>query len=162
MDRVPLGPGLHQSGVEAQPQYLVNGIFADVRGGALTKVALSLFNKRYEASHWENVGPKLITEAAIYIQKRQLGAFELLKNFDFLPVHWSRTSLLTAPLATVTPDQLFAVSHAVQLHVFGGASLFNLTHETKGLEEKNLLGATMLNRCPLTYCASRRPKRSSP
>jgi hypothetical protein len=146
-----LGPGLTPDSRE----YLCNGVFADVKGGILTHVALIWFATRYRPDDWTSVGPKLITEVARYLEKGKFGTYELMKTFDFLPIHWSQAPLLTAPLANVTPDQLFAVSHAVQLHVYGGAYLFNLTRDAPGGEQRNVLGTAMMNRCPLTYCAAR-------
>lgn len=60
------------------------------------------------------------------------------------------------PTANLTQDELFAVTHANQLHVFGGNGLFSNesvgVYATQRPPEGSVLAMAMANRCPLTYC----------
>jgi hypothetical protein len=94
-----------------------------------------------------------VTEAARDVAENGYSVIELLKTWDFMPIHWSQGHLLAQRWATLEPDDLFAISHANHLHVFGGRLLFADPVLDDGKPPPNsLLGVVMANRCPLTYC----------
>jgi hypothetical protein len=64
---------------------------------------------------------------------------------------------LNLPPDKVPPDQRWAVEMANQLHVFGAQNFF---WKIGGVNEdfeniRSVSSATMLNRCPLTFCAAK-------
>ena len=52
--------------------------------------ALEMFGTRYNPGKWGAVGPELFTEAARFVSNHTTYPIEMLKNYDFLPIHWSK------------------------------------------------------------------------
>lgn len=49
-----------------------------------------IFMCRYQPNKWGLVGPRLLTESARLLYDKGLANIDMLKTWDFLPIHWSK------------------------------------------------------------------------
>lgn len=74
-----------------------NGIFKDLPRGKLTETALNLIEQKYQPSVWACVGPFMWTEAIRHVYANGLEHFEIMKQWDVLPIHYEQSRLLHEP-----------------------------------------------------------------
>jgi hypothetical protein len=82
-------------------EHYANGLFSDLPRGKLTETALRLIEQKYQPNVWASVGPFMWTEAIRHVYANGLSHFEVMKQWDVLPIHYTESQLLHEPFGNV-------------------------------------------------------------